>query len=55
MVCNTDKTDSFTDGQVVRVRYKKIVKCTGAASNAIICAMEHMNEGWIQVMQITAN
>jgi hypothetical protein len=24
MVPNTDKTDSFKDGQVVRVRYKKL-------------------------------
>ncbi len=54
-VCNTEKTDAYTNGSTVKASFKKIKDCNGTAKNAITCAMLHDNNGWIEVVKISGN
>jgi hypothetical protein len=51
-VCNLEKVSSFSDGVTVTATFKKIKECNGSAKDAIVCAMLHANEGWIEVDKI---
>jgi hypothetical protein len=51
-VCNLEKVASFSDGATARAKFKKIRECNGSARDAIVCAMLHPNEGWIEVRSI---
>ena len=51
-VCNLEKVSSFSDGATVTATFKKIKECNGSAKDAIVCAMLHANEGWIEVDKI---
>ena len=51
-VCNLEKVASFADGVTVKARFKKLRACNGSARDAIVCAMIHPNEGWIEVSSI---
>jgi galactitol-specific phosphotransferase system IIB component len=51
-VCNTETTEPFANGTNVSVTFKKIRECNGTAKKAIVCAMLHQNEGWVEVTKI---
>lgn len=51
-VCNLERVADYEDNANVTVTYKKLEECTGTGADAIVCAMYHPNEGWIQVIKI---
>lgn len=51
-MCNTEKTDRFTDGQAVTASFVRIRTCNGAAADDIVCLMVHQHEGWIRIKEI---
>ena len=51
-VCNPEKLSSFSDGQKVNAKHKKISECNGTAKDAAMCMMAHPSEGWIEVESV---
>ena len=51
-VCNLEKVSPFADGVTVKASFKKLQECNGSARYAIICKMNHQDEGWIEVDKI---
>jgi hypothetical protein len=51
-VCNTDKIENYTDGQIVEVTFKRTKECIDEGNNQFVCDLFHEFDSWAQVINI---
>ena len=51
-VCNVENVDSFPNGAVVTVTFKKINNCKESGNSVVTCYLLHIYEGWVEVEKI---
>lgn len=51
-VCNLEMTNKYTQGETVKVTFKKIVNCSGSANLQSVCELYHPFESWTEIVKI---